>query len=350
MGLIESCRGLTDKELLAGLERSAWAERRFAAASIAHLFEVEKRRLHLEQGYSSLFEFCTRALGYAEGSAYKRIQAARAAAEFPSLLDALAEGRVHMAAVVILRPHLTEENHCRLLAEAAGKSKREVERLAAALAPRPDIRDRVQRLFRHDAANSAVRVSVAPPLSEANAVSPSELAVIPEAPRSAPQAVEAITPLSRERIHFGFTGSEPLRKNIFRLKELLRHKFPFGRLEDILNEAAEFYLEHKDPDRRKTGRSAGTGRRGGAESRRVPQAVKDSVWRRDGGRCAFVSGSGRRCAARGGLEFDHIVPWALGGAFDSADNIRLLCRSHNQNEAVKRFGDRARIRRPIPPG
>ena len=30
------------------------------------------------------------------------------------------------------------------------------------------------------------------------------------------------------------------------------------------------------------------------------------------------------------LEFDHIIPWAQGGLSDDPDNIRLLCRTHNQ--------------------
>ncbi|MDE2291834.1 MAG: HNH endonuclease [Elusimicrobia bacterium] len=76
----------------------------------------------------------------------------------------------------------------------------------------------------------------------------------------------------------------------------------------------------------------------GARSRRVPRWVKDAVWRRDGGRCAFVSEDGRRCGCAEWLEFDHVVPFALGGLSDDPANVRLLCRTHNQAAARAVFG------------
>ena len=52
---------------------------------------------------------------------------------------------------------------------------------------------------------------------------------------------------------------------------------------------------------------------------------------------AFVSANGRRCAARGFLEFDHRKPFAKQGTSDAA-NIRLLCRAHNSLHARTCFG------------
>lgn len=66
--------------------------------------------------------------------------------------------------------------------------------------------------------------------------------------------------------------------------------------------------------------------------------VRHEVWQRDEGRCAFVSPDGVRCNETTWLEWDHIVPWALGGSSDDPANIRLLCRSHNQSEALRLFG------------
>jgi hypothetical protein len=61
------------------------------------------------------------------------------------------------------------------------------------------------------------------------------------------------------------------------------------------------------------------------------------VWERDGGRCAFVSADGHRCEATSRLEFDHIQPLALGGE-TKPENLRLLCRAHNQFEAERVLG------------
>jgi 5-methylcytosine-specific restriction endonuclease McrA len=44
-----------------------------------------------------------------------------------------------------------------------------------------------------------------------------------------------------------------------------------------------------------------------------------------------------RCQERKGLEVDHIVPVARGGR-TTADNLRLLCRAHNQYTAERSLG------------
>lgn len=49
----------------------------------------------------------------------------------------------------------------------------------------------------------------------------------------------------------------------------------------------------------------------------IPDDVKIFVWQRDGGQCL-------RCEARADLEYDHIIPLALGGA-NTARNLQLLC-------------------------
>jgi 5-methylcytosine-specific restriction endonuclease McrA len=62
-----------------------------------------------------------------------------------------------------------------------------------------------------------------------------------------------------------------------------------------------------------------------------------TVWKRDGGRCAFVGADGR-CTERGLLELHHLVPFAEGGPTTSA-NLQLRCRAHNAYEAQQYFGE-----------
>ena len=69
----------------------------------------------------------------------------------------------------------------------------------------------------------------------------------------------------------------------------------------------------------------------------IPAHVKRAVWERDGGRCTFVSPTGRRCPARTLLEFDHLDPVALGGDA-TAEKVTLKCRAHNQYAAECAFG------------
>jgi len=79
--------------------------------------------------------------------------------------------------------------------------------------------------------------------------------------------------------------------------------------------------------------------------RYVPAAVRRAVWARDGERCTFVDDQGRRCQARAFLELDHVHERALGGTGES-ENLRVLCRAHNQLLAELRFG-RAHIEQRI---
>ena len=80
----------------------------------------------------------------------------------------------------------------------------------------------------------------------------------------------------------------------------------------------------------------------GPTTRHIPKWVEDLVWRRDGGRCAYLGPQGHRCGETAWLELDHIVPWARGGRSDEPGNIRLLCRAHNQSEAARLFGAASR--------
>src|SRR5262249_22270487 len=68
-----------------------------------------------------------------------------------------------------------------------------------------------------------------------------------------------------------------------------------------------------------------------------PRDVTRAVWQRDGGQCTFVAESGRRCEARGDVEFDHAKEFARGGEA-TVENVRLRCRGHNQLTAERTFG------------
>ena len=53
---------------------------------------------------------------------------------------------LHLTAIGLLAPHLTADNHDRVLGAARHKSKREVEVIVAALRPQPAVASSVRRL------------------------------------------------------------------------------------------------------------------------------------------------------------------------------------------------------------
>ena len=80
----QSFQSLSDEQLLHDLETAVMRERGATAQLIALLAEMDTRRLYLQQGYSSLFTYCTGCLHLSEHAAYGRIDAARAARNFRS--------------------------------------------------------------------------------------------------------------------------------------------------------------------------------------------------------------------------------------------------------------------------
>jgi 5-methylcytosine-specific restriction endonuclease McrA len=69
----------------------------------------------------------------------------------------------------------------------------------------------------------------------------------------------------------------------------------------------------------------------------VPAAVQRTVWSRDGSRCTYVDGRGKRCRETGFIELHHLHPEALGGP-PTAENLTLRCKAHNALAAEQDFG------------
>jgi hypothetical protein len=133
----------SDQEILSSIAGLIGSQHELTAKLVAHLAEIEERRLHLVAGFSSMFEFCVQRLKLSEGEAFRRILAARLGRRFPAAYALLATGRVHLSTLELLREWLTEENHEELFEAVAGKGKREVQAFLALRFPRPDRPSRI---------------------------------------------------------------------------------------------------------------------------------------------------------------------------------------------------------------
>jgi hypothetical protein len=331
INLLDGPAGLSDSELIQQVKRLAANERQATAQLVAHLAEMDVRRLYLGEGCSSLFTYCTQVLHLSEHAAYGRIEAARAGRRFPAVLEALANGELHLTAVSLIAPHLSAENVGHVIAAARHKTKREVEELVAILRPRPPVPSSVRKVSQPRQLASETRAAVRPASLEVRKLEGetallADAAVQVTAPVQSPSPA-SIRPLAPEHYLVKFTASRATHEKLREAQALLRHQIPSGDVAEIVDRALTLLVaelrkaRHAAVARPRT--RCDTSRR----SRHIPAAVKREVWARDGGQCAFQGTSGR-CAERGFLEYHHVTPFADGGETD-VSNLQLRCRAHN---------------------
>ena len=351
-GNVAAFAALSDDELVERVKHFAACERRASVALIRSLVEFDARRLYLREGCSSLFTYCTHVLHLSEGSAYNRIETARAARRYPKVLEALERGDCTLTAVRLLAPHLTPANHGEVLAAARHRSKQGIQELIASLTPRPAAATIIRRVASQPSNGDSTPASAAAQELETSLAT---AAAVTSPPSSGGQDVVAtpapqvraavVTPLAPDRYKLQVTLARETHEKLRRAQALARHTLPGGDVGSILDRALTLLID--DLERRRFARVASPRPSPGesaASGRHIPAAVRRAVWQRDAGRCAFVGRTGQ-CRETAFLEFHHVAPYAAGGAA-TADNIQLRCRAHNQYEAHLFFGDTLVRERP----
>ena len=94
---------LSDRELLRQTSTLVRHERHLLGAVIDHLAEIEARRLYLQRGCSSLFDYAVRELGFSDPAAARRIGAVRLCADQPDARERLRDGSLTLSAAAELQ-------------------------------------------------------------------------------------------------------------------------------------------------------------------------------------------------------------------------------------------------------
>jgi hypothetical protein len=325
---------LSDAALLRDLSSLVAQERNATAGVLAHVAEVDARKLYLPEGYPSMRAYCVERLRFSEDAAFKRIQAARAAREFPVIFEAVADGRLHLAAVCMLAPHLIRENADELIAAAMHRTKAEIEQLLAERFPRTELLPLVQGIPRSR--------GMAPTPGQVSTLAPRSAAA--DTDRLAPGQVQDLVqpsrakPIAFDRVAIQFTMAKVTHEKLEYARSLLSHRFPSGDVAQVFDLALDVLVRQLEKGKFAT---TSTPRpqacRPTKDPRHIPAHVRLAVWERDQGRCTFVSASGHRCGSSKFLEYDHVDPVARGGRA-TVENTRLRCRGHNQHAAENMFG------------
>ncbi|HEX6791861.1 MAG TPA: HNH endonuclease signature motif containing protein [Candidatus Krumholzibacteria bacterium] len=345
---------LSDQEVIDRTQSLVAQERQLTLNVLLCLNELEARQLYLKLGYGSLFDYCTKALGYSSSAAWRRIQTARCVARFPALYDMLERNEANLSTVSQVSRIIDESNSEVLLSRIRGKSKNQVDSIVAEyLGPAPNAES-----------TRVVMVRIANTDGSPTAVGDSDLFAAategPDHPWDASLACEKddycrsgstnISPANDEdrvekRVMLRFSVAPEFMEKLERVRTIAWHRLPArASFEQIFEYLLDEFIERHDPvnkqerRQRKLKGAASVAEQPAVPGKRyIPAAVRDEVFQRDGGKCTFVGTSGNRCGSTLAIQLDHIVPVALGGTSTPA-NLRLLCAKHNRLEAQRLLG------------
>ena len=102
---------------------------------------------------------------------------------------------------------------------------------------------------------------------------------------------------------------------------------------EIVERLAEEFVKRTDPLQK----PASTAKRATPTQRNPAAGLRRAIIQKAQARCEYIDPqTKRRCESRHRLEIDHVQPFAMGGS-TTAENLRALCRTHNQRQAEKAF-------------
>ena len=272
---------VSDRDLLRNLACLVAQDRNTVAELLAHIAEVDARRLYVPAGFPSMFLYCVHELHLSEDSAFKRIRAARTARQFPAIFEALAEGRLHLSAVLMLAPHLTPEDAGDLLAAATHKTRAEIERLLAEQFPRPDLLAAVQAIH------------PSPTLCAESLAEPAGTLAEQRAPGRVEPERAKVTTLAPERFPLRVALDQTTHDKLRYLQALLSHQIPSGDLARVLDRTFDVAIREFERCKFAATSRPRPNRRQARGRRYVPAHVKRAVWKRDEGRCTLAGKIGR---------------------------------------------------------
>ena len=273
---------IQDDQLLIQCKNQVLVEKKATSQVLEYLNEIDKRRLWVKEGYGSLFDFCLRYLGYSEGEANRRIQAARLTKRVEAIKPLLETGKVSLTSLTLLSPVLTQENAQSLLPKVIGKPAREVEKVIHQHFPERALKKETLELEIDD-----------------------ELKALLE--RAQQIASEKNLGLLLKRV----------------LKKYVREKTPRAKQEKPVEKT------HEKKPVRTQGANHVRGSNHIRHTRRVPASTAAKVKERAHYQCEYRSLKGVRCSQTAHLEIDHIRPYAMAGSSKDLSNLRALCKVHN---------------------
>jgi hypothetical protein len=272
---------LTDKSLIEDLKFLVTREREFLARILHHLKELDKRRLYSDLGFSSLFDYCVRELGYSEGEAVRRIQAARLLADIPEIEKKIESGHLSLSNISQASTFFKQND-----VELASDKKAVLEQLENLSS-----REGEKMLFVMSGEEKKEK--------------------------------ETEKRISSSKVKVSIILSDKTLQALQTLKDLIGKELSYN---DLIDYMADVAIKNIEKKKFKVLSSSKVSPSAPHVNRVIKSAVKKEVYLRDK-KCT-------KCGSTRNLNFDHQIPFALGGKSD-AGNIRLLCFNCNQRARMR---------------
>jgi hypothetical protein len=336
-----SLKGMSNAELINQLKKLVAQEQDLTLKILPHLVEVERRTIYLEKAYSTLTECCIHELGYGESSAWRRVRAARVIRDVPEVYDLMTCRKLSLSTVLQIAKVIDARNKDSLLPRIVGKSKSEIDAILAEYQIPQTIPDTARlRMVKKPVPAPSALVGAASTRAGERTSGPELGEISLRGEGEFDPTVNSSTPeinvVLEKMFEIRFAADEELMELIRWMKCHLSHRYPKGASYlEIFKHAMKYYKKREDLALQKPPRSSSVH----TDSRHIPKAIKQKVWKRDQGRCTFVGSNGKRCNSDYLIQFDHFpISYARGGP-STVDNLRLLCAKHNSLTAKKEYGN-----------
>ena len=288
----------SDRQLQQRLKELTAVEHQLEVVVIDHLRELERRRLYLSWGFSSLFDYATSELGYSEAAAWRRIKAMRLCGEVEGARERMRDGSLTLNAAALLQNAFDRQERKRKQADGGRGAPAATSNGSA---PGPGAPSSVP-----SAPAQAGERTEGP--RAASVLDPSaRQALVEEAAGKSTRQVENLLagvdpelaspadrmrPLGAERWEIKAVIDDECRRGMEQLKGLLSHVDPHMTLGQLLGRVVREAVERHDPARPPRGRR--TGNRAAAGSADETSAPKDAAG------SDAAAASARRTAMRAG--------------------------------------------------
>ncbi len=357
----------TNTSLHERLKYLVLSERKLLTTIIDYLAEVKRRRLYAELGYSSLFNYCVKELGYSESATLRRLNAIKLVSECPEIKEKLKSGVLNLTTVSMAQTFFQKEKNLfqknNLYLNPDSRLQTQVN-LNFGIndnnsIDRSSVNANSNSFLTKNNTNSSItnlaqRTSIFnSPAAKINFLETLENKTIQQVQNEfvkiSPYVAkfnEQQKPLTENLTELKITLNKTQLQKLKRLKEL---RPDFKSTAELLEWSLDQSLKKLDPlinaqvHTTVTEVITTTSNPVNPNSKSKPSllnkkiSLKSHVHLKSNSQCSFVSESGQKCLETYGLEVDHIHPKAKGGS-NSPNNLRLLCKAHNQFEAVKHFG------------